>query len=416
MHGHVNPNLELVSQLVRRGEEVIFYTTGAFQEKIRSTGAVCRFYADSASRLNFGMEPNPAAGKSPRENSLEKQIENVFGNFIPRLEDIKTQEQDLYQEIKAEKPDYVVYDYVDVFWGKILAQKLGVPAIASVPSFATCQQLVEKDPTGVIKYILQMSPLEPPFKNNVIDLKDFINFISNRIASMYNLKSFDILNYGNSDLLNIVHNSRYFQPGGDVFAETFKFIGCSTDSREEAVDFPFEKVDKRPLIYICLGTVFNRCIDFYRKCFKAFAGTGNQVILSVGNRVDLAELGNIPDNFIVRNYVPQLEILKRANLFITHGGLNSAKEGIFHTVPLMVFPQNGDQFAVAHQVNRLGAGIGFENSDLTPGELRKAAEEASANETFHQNSRKIKESFEKAGGAKRAVDEIFKLKEKIGIS
>jgi MGT family glycosyltransferase len=416
MHGHVNPTLELVKELVRRGEEVIYYTTETFQKKIRGTGAECRFYAHSGSRLKRGAEPDMIPGENKgRENSFEKQIENVFANAATRMEDVKTQEQDLYEEIKMQEPDYIVYDYIDAYWGKVLAQKLEIPAIASIPSFAMCDKFIKRDPRGVIKYILHMSPDDPPFINKSIDIRELIDFISHRIATSYNLKDFNILNFGNSELLNIVYNSQYFQPHGEVFDETFKFIGCSIGTREESVDFPYERLDKKPIIFISLGTNFNRRIDFYKQCFKALPGTGNQVILSVGNRIDLAELGNIPGNFIVRRFVPQLEILKRSSLFITHGGLNSVKEGIYYTVPLIVFPQDGDQFAVGYQVSRLGAGICIEHANINAEELGKTAEKVYTNDTFRQNCIKIRESFERAGGAKRAVDEIFKLKKRLTI-
>lgn len=424
MHGHVNPTLELVSELARRGEDILYYTTGKFQEKIEPTGAACRIYPESGKRLKSGPDPgtvdpaeSPGQGENPGKNtSFEEKVKIICTKLATHLEDVKIQDQDLYEQVKAENPDYIIYDYLEAFWGKMLARKLGVPALASIPSFALCDKLVEKDPEGSIKYILQMNPHEPPFSNQSIGLRDLIDFISARMSSTFQIKDFDMLNYGNSELLNIVYNSRYFQPYGEVFDDTFLFVGCRFDTGSGTADFPYERLGEKPIIFISLGTNFNRREDFYKECIKAFAGIDKQVVLAAGTRIDTAGLGKIPGNFIVRDFVPQLEILKRSGLFITHGGLNSVKEGIYFNVPLIVFPQHGDQFAVAHQVNRLGAGICFENSNLTAPELRKAADKVYANEIFRQNIEKIKESFEKAGGAKRAADEIFKLKEKIGIA
>jgi MGT family glycosyltransferase len=416
MHGHVNPTLGLVNELVQRGEEVIYYTTEAFREKIRAAGAECRYYADSGKQLNRGMAPDMDPGETESQDiSFEKQLENIFGDLSSRMEDVKTQELHLYEEIKAQEPDYIIYDYVDAFWGKMLARKLGIPAIASIPSFALCRQLSEKDPLGIITFILNMSPHAPPFKDNTIELNDLICFISSRIGSTYNIHNFNMLDYGNSELLNIVYTSRYFHPHGELYDDTFSFIGCSIHPGTETVAFPFEALEKGPVIYVSLGTNFNRRTEFYKNCIEAFKNSAKQVVLAIGNRITAAELGKIPGNFIVRPFVPQLAILERASLFITHGGLNSVREGIHYKVPLMVFPQHGDQFAVAHQVQRLGAGKSFAHSLLTPGALREAAQQVDDNKVFCRNCQRIKESFENAGGAKRGVDELFKLKNKIGI-
>lgn len=412
MHGHVNPSLELVNELVNRGEEVFYYTTEVFQERIEAAGAVCRFYANSGQRLKSG--PNPGQVEN-QGGGLEEQLNLVLGNLSAHMEDVNIQEQELYEEVKAENPDYIIYDYMDGFWGKMLAKKLGIPAIASIPTFAICERCVDIDPEGSLKYILHVSPQDPIFKTDTIRAKELIAFISARIGAIYNIKHFNMLNYGSSELLNIVYTSRLFQPHGELFDDTFKFVGFDLSIREETVDFPYEQLNNKPLIFISLGTNYNRRIDFYKMCMQAFRNVEQQVVLSVGSKIDLKELGNIPGNFIVRRYVPQLEILKRSGLFITHGGLNSVREGIFYQTPLMVFPQQGDQYAVAGQVSRLGAGICFENGGISAKELEQAARQLYCNETIRRNCQEIKKSFLQTGGAKRAVDEIFKIKEKIGI-
>ena len=413
MYGHVYPTIELVKELANRGEKIIYYTIETFQRVLESAGAHCRFYPDSGARLKIGP------GIEPRENdtaaTLEGQLEKIFFKLSDHLEDVINQEKELAEEIAAEKPDYIVYDYINAFWGKMLAQKLDLPAIASSSSFATCGKLVDVDPIGCIKYVLYMSPQDPFFQNDPSAVKGLIELISYKIERTYNIRNFNLLDFGNSELLNIVYTSRYFQPHGEIFADTFSFAGCSIGTGREDISFPYHIFEKKPLVFISLGTNFNRRADFYKECFEAFNHSDKQVVLSVGSKIDLAELGEIPGNFIIRRFVPQLEILKRAGLFITHGGLNSVSEGIYYEVPLIVFPQQGDQFSVAHQVNRLGAGICFEKPAVTGGELRSAAEEVCSNEKYRRNVKKIKDSFERAEGMKKVVDKIVALKEKTGI-
>ncbi|MBU3113562.1 nucleotide disphospho-sugar-binding domain-containing protein [Clostridium lacusfryxellense] len=97
--------------------------------------------------------------------------------------------------------------------------------------------------------------------------------------------------------------------------------------------------------------------EIYKKCFAAFRGENVKVVLSMGSIVPITAIGEIPENFIVRKYVPQLELLKYVNLFITHGGMNSVSEGLYNNIPLIVIPQFADQPAVAARVKELGAGV-----------------------------------------------------------
>lgn len=166
---------------------------------------------------------------------------------------------------------------------------------------------------------------------------------------------------------------------------------------------------------ISLGTVFNQAMDFYKLCLEAFANTKYTVILSVGRGTQVAGFGEIPANFIVRNYVPQLEVLQHAKLFITHGGMNSASEGLFYGVPLIVLPQSADQPAVAQRVAEIGAGIRLKQEGLIAGELREATERVLNDASFRKASVDIGASCRTAGGYHLAVEEIFAYKRSIGI-
>lgn len=181
----------------------------------------------------------------------------------------------------------------------------------------------------------------------------------------------------------------------------------------ETVSLPDSKGNH--LIYISLGTVFNQATEFYKLCFEAFGDSEQTVVMSIGQRTQKPALGKIPKNFIVENYVPQTEVLKEADLFITHGGMNSANEGLYYGVPLLVIPQSADQPMVAHQVVTIGAGKKLQMENLRVSQLREAAEAIMKQPSFRQQVKKISESFQRAGGYQQAVDEIFKFKAEIGI-
>ena len=114
-HGHVNPTLGLVGELVRRGGEVIYYATTEFQQIIEGTGAIFRAY--------------PVAEPDERITGLEHLAEYYMrysGMVLPYL----------IETAQAEHPDYIIFDMFRV-WGWHLGQYLNIPAIRSSPSFIT---------------------------------------------------------------------------------------------------------------------------------------------------------------------------------------------------------------------------------------------------------------------------------------
>ncbi|HCJ33242.1 MAG TPA: glycosyl transferase family 1, partial [Ktedonobacter sp.] len=221
--------------------------------------------------------------------------------------------------------------------------------------------------------------------------------------------------YNNLAELNIVYSTKQLQMYPNEFNESYKFVGPFIGIRAEAPPFPFDEAGNEPFIYISLGTVFNNNVHFYRLCVEAFADSKYRVILSVGSKIEIASLGAIPNTFIIKPFVPQLQVLQRAALFITHSGMNSVSEGLYEGVPLLMIPQAADQMFIAQRVQQLGAGKILRNTKVNAQSLRKAAEEILAYHTFRQASVALGASFRQSGGPKLAADEIEIFKRKHGI-
>ena len=103
---------------------------------------------------------------------------------------------------------------------------------------------------------------------------------------------------------------RSYQPDAGNFDERFVFIGPSVMPRNDQGDFPLEQLDGKPVLLISLGTTpLNQRPDFYKACFEAFRDTRWQVVMACGMGLDPATLGPAPSNILVRQRVPQLEVL-----------------------------------------------------------------------------------------------------------
>jgi MGT family glycosyltransferase len=212
--------------------------------------------------------------------------------------------------------------------------------------------------------------------------------------------------------LSLVFTSRDVQPETPFINETFKFVGPSInhENRAKNEEFPFEQIKRKPVIYISLGTVNNRDLSFYRRCFQAFAEFPGQFILSVGQSTDLAQLGPIPENFIVRNSVPQLELLQQVDLFISHAGMNSLHESLYYGVPLVMIPQHMEQLANARIAALRGVGIVLGGmgayGKVSVADLREAVNTVLGQSRFRQMAQSISQSLQAAGGYLQAANEI----------
>jgi MGT family glycosyltransferase len=388
--GHINPTLALVEELIRRGEKVTYFTTDEYREKIKNTGAEFRPYK------NFMKVINP--------DSVHK---NVFGLLEIMAKSCKLVIPEVLESIKGECYDYVIHDSM-FGCGNQMAQIFKIPAVCSCTTFAMSRRLKPLQKRSKFKMLRMMLEGVPHIVG--------YHRITNEMKKNYKIKKkcmFDT--FFNSGALNIVYTSKYFQPDAEMFDDSYKFIGPSIIERKEQKEFPFEKLRNKPVIFISLGTINNNHSGFYKMCFEAFRYVEAQVVMSVGKRTSITGLSLAPENFIIMRYVPQVEILKHTAVFITHGGMNSTSEALYYGVPLVVIPMASDQFMVANQVRKLGAGEVMDKEALTAKGLRDTTAIVMQNKSYKEGSLKIAASFKEAGGYKKAVDEIFHFKKSMNI-
>ncbi|MCW9132359.1 glycosyltransferase [Bacillus paramycoides] len=380
--GHIKPTIQVVEELIERGEEVVYFSIEAFRERIEKTGATVRTIDDEKFLQAF---------LSGGRNYIHERINGLLHTadiVIPSV----------LEQIEGEHFDYIIHDSM-FGCGRLIAQILKLPAINSCTSFA-------QDETSFERMLDHLS------KNIPVEINDRINndfqSLKTGIKEKYGVEiqsPYEV--FCNSAPLTIVYTTREFQPFGDAFDETFKFVGPSISTQVKNEDFDFTAIEAKSPIYISLGTVFNEAIDFYKLCIKAFENSDHTIVMSIGSKTKISDLGDIPENFIVKNYVPQTELLTYTKLFITHGGMNSTHEGLYNGVPLVVIPQSADQPVIAKQVESIGAGVQLHMKELTEDQLRESVELVLNNPSFKEASLNMKESFRKSGGHKQAVDEIF---------
>jgi MGT family glycosyltransferase len=187
----------------------------------------------------------------------------------------------------------------------------------------------------------------------------------------------------------------------------FHFTGPFHNSIErEPVEFPFEKLNGKPLIYASMGTLQNRLDYVFRTIAEACANLNAQLVISLGGGLDPEAFPNLPGNPLVVKYAPQLELLQKASLNITHAGLNTALESLSYGVPMVAIPVTDDQPGVAARIAWTGAGEFVPLSRLSVPCLRQTIKRVCTKESYKQNATRLQEAIEPTGGVSRAADII----------
>ena len=373
-HGHTNPMLPVASELVKRGHTVRFYSFNEFESRIKATGAEfisCDPYLPSLTEQQ------------------EAGLKNVSTTEMT-ITDIRItlgMDSFLEEEFQSFHPDVVYTDSV-CFWGKLNAWKHHVPMVVSTSTFAFNQmssQYMKNSPGELADMILGLPRISKELKK----LEPYGYHVKNALSLIQSDNQTD----------SVVYTSRRFQPYAESFSDHYAFVGPSVFSKAEP-----NKEKTRKLVYISLGTVINDRPDFYSKCINALRGEKIDVIISCGNSMDSRVLEPLPENVKVYPYVDQLDVLSRADVFITHCGMNSVSESLYMACPMVLYPQTGEQQAVARRAAEIGASVMLTDDSVNG--IRSAVLEILNNAAYASAAKACSEDFRSCTGTAGAADFI----------
>jgi MGT family glycosyltransferase len=366
-HGHTNPTLGLVKTLTEAGHQIWYFSFEEFREKIEKAGATfigCDGY-------DFEMEDKDNADRVGKDKVFATEL---LVSSTLALDEMTT------RVIGEIRPDVVVSDSV-AFWGKLAAMKHGLPYVSSTTTFAFNRYSAKYMQESVFD-IGRMLMAMPRINKQLKRLRE----------KGYPVKSLLDIVQNDNDTNTIVYTSKYFQPCSDTFSDRYHFIGPSI----RPVTAPVEKTSDKT-VYISMGTV-NQNRQFYRNCINVLAPTGWQVIISMGTNTD--HFDDLPENIQVYESVDQMAVLSIADAFITHCGMNSASEGLYYGVPLVLFPQTPEQNAVATRVEELGAGVRLRS--ISEEDVLDALKRVIDEPQYKEGAERVSESFKSCGGMAEA--------------
>ena len=395
--GHIHPFAALGRELMSRGHRVTYLQMIDLEEKIHSEG------------LDFealGMTDHPR-GSLPASldtlgtlkglSALRFTVQAVARTTVMVCRDAP-------DAIRRRKIDALLVDQMEPAGGAV-ADHLGIPFVTICNALA-----INRDPIA-----------PPPFSpwayrtsrwasaRNAIGytISDWLTHPITRVVANYRaqwkLPPLASPDDSFSRVAQICQMPREFDFPRVALPLHFHYVGPLRRARPRQIDFPWERLDGRPLVYASLGTLQNTREAVFRCFAEACKELDVQLVISHGGGLSDAQASNIPGSPLVVRYAPQEELLARAQLTLTHAGLNTVLDSLTHGVPMVAVPLTYEQPAIARRVEWHGCGASISHSDLNTARLRRRVIEVMDNPRYRDAAARMRAAISTAGGVERAT-------------
>lgn len=397
--GHLNTMLPLGKELQKRGHRVTLF--GILDAKSKTLAAELEFQAVGESEFPTGAiaESITQLGKLSGLAALQYTVNFLKDQAAVMLRDAPS-------AVKQAGVEALLVDQVSPEGGSV-AEFLGIPFIT------VCSAVV-----------LNREPSVPPyFKTWGYNLAWWarlrnragytllsrtvkpITEVINQYRQEWKLPPQLTSNDRYSQLAQISQQPAQLEFLRENLPQCFHFTGpYHSPTGREVPDFPYEKLTGQPLIYASMGTLQNRLLGIFKSIAEACNDLDAQLVISLGGSATPDSLGSLPGNPLVVGYAPQLELLQKASLTITHAGMNTTLESLNNGVPLVAIPIANDQPGVAARIVWAGAGELVPLARLTVPKLRNAVQKVLTEDSYKKNAVRLQEAIQKAGGVSRAID------------
>ena len=399
--GPLNTMLPLGQELQRRGHRVTLFGTLDTQSKALAAGIEFQPIGEKDSPPGSTAESFAKLGQLRGLAAFRYTIE-----MLKRVSSVTL--QDAPASMKAAGVEALLVNQSSVEGGTI-AEFLKIPFITvcsavvlnrepSIPPFFTTWKY------SPAAWARLRNEIGNTLLNSVVKpLKDLIN----EYRREWKLPLYSSLKDSYSPLAQISNAPAEFEFPREELAPWFHFTGSyHTSANRIPVSFPYEKLTGKPLIYASMGTLQNRLIWVFQTIASACEDLDVQLVISLGGSAKPESLPELAGNPLVVEYAPQLEVLEKATLMITHAGMNTTMECVKKGVPMVAIPVANDQPGVAARIAWTGAGELVTLKKLNVPSLKNAIRRVLTEESYKQNALRLQAATLAAGGVSRGADII----------
>jgi len=400
VRGHLNPSLAVARELQRRGHRVTVFHMPDLASSVR---------AEQVDFVTIGANDHPLGSLSQSLADLGRLSGFAALRFTVRAI-AKTTEmicRDAPQAVRDARVDMLLVDQTEPAGGSV-AEHLGIPFVTLCNALALNREPDVPPPFSPWNY---RESMWARMRNRLgYAVSDRILAPVRGVLADYRRRWKLTAHKGSEDsysrLAQISQQPREFDFPRKFLPSCFHYVGPLRSPERRTVEFPWERLDGRPLIYSSLGTLQNQKTNLYQCFVEACADLEVQLVIA-GRSPE--SLGPLPENVIAAAYAPQLELLEKASLTLTHGGLNTVLDSLSCGVPMVLVPLTYEQPAIAMRVARIGAGEILPLSRVSPHGLGTEIKRITADDAYSVNARVLAASIRTAGGVVRAVDIIENL-------
>ncbi|MEG3863029.1 glycosyltransferase [Microcoleus sp. herbarium12] len=399
--GHLNPMTTLGSELLRRGHRVTVFGFPDAQAKTIASGLEFHPLAEDEFPVGWFAEILTQRGKLSGLAALRHTLKEVAKTSTAILREAPI-------AIKQAGVEALLVDQVSLEGGTI-ADFLNIPYIT------ICSALMMNQEPNI-------PPICTSWQYNLNLATRLRNQVSYKLLRLlgssiregiseyrrkWQLALYDLPNDYYSKLAQITQQPPEFDFPRQNLPPHFHFTGpYHNPATRKPVPFPFEQLTGKPLIYASMGTIQNRLLEVFQTIASACEGLDAQLVISLGGGASPESLPQLPGNPIAVGYAPQLELLQKAALTITHAGMNTTLESLSNGVPMVAIPVANDQPGVAARIAYTGVGEAISLKELSVPKVRSAIETVLTQESYKQRAIEMQGAIARSGGVKRAADII----------
>ncbi|MGI9243290.1 MAG: glycosyltransferase [Verrucomicrobiales bacterium] len=399
--GHVLPMSALTVELAGRGHQITYITTADGVERCQSTGVESRLVGEEQFPLGVNRRMFDTLGRLTGL-AAAKYVLRIYERGMGVMLD------EAPQQVRDCGADVLLAD--ETWWvARTLSQQLDLPYLS------VCNAL-PFHPDELHPPMFSAAPFRTGYLSRVKNRMSYrlIDVTMGRMRRMImrsrreqGLPKYRFREENASRLATFAQIPEAFDFPRDSPDPWFHYVGgLHSSSVRKPVEFPWDKLDGRPLIYASLGTLQNRLLDVFRAIASAAADLPVQLVISLGGGAEPEELGELDGDPIVVRFAPQLKLIEAADLVVTHAGMNTTVEALAKGRPMLALPVTNDQPGVAARIVHSGCGLMIPIARADAPRIRQALQTMLGDPGFREQAEKMAEANREAGGAARAADLI----------
>jgi len=399
--GHLNPFILLSQQLKEHGHKVTFFEKPKVEQRVRQAGL--EFFP-------IGTDRSPFKDKKPavHDASLSSELSTLRFNLDRLIHDLGIYLEGTPSALRQTGVEVLLANEI-ALTGPTLAQMLRIPYFIcsiSVPHIFGWDAFpwysgyrYSSSPLSMLQNaLLEISAMRMrgPIRRALDGYRRRVGLGPVREVQ----KSYPALAHF-TQLPQCLDFPRSTLPGNFYYTGPFE-----TRDASPRVEFPWDRLDGRPIIYASLGTTRNVQPNVFRLIAEACQNLDLQLVISLGGRIDPQGLADLPGNPLVTKYAPQLELLKLAKIVISHGGPNTAFEALMEGKPMVAIPLAHDQPAISARLARLKIAEVLPVMRLSAKRIRTAVTKVLNDPSYREAAEKMQTKLQSLHGLQRAVEVI----------